>query len=368
MKPMKNRWIAVLLAMLLLASVLPAAALAAGAPSDADLKTPPVISGLEIHDDGEGLVWLEVTVATPANVLAAIDYYENHELGYNQAGYIGQIVLQFSIDGGEWQESGLGYSPNYDQDDDVWNGIFETFYLDELHVDSEVKAWARFVGADADGVPRYSDWSNLLTLNEAVDFTAHSWALPELSEAHALGLIPDCLQGEDLTRPITRAEFAAVSVKLFEAMSMTAAQPAADDPFKDTDDPEVLKAYALGVTNGMSADRFQPDTLISREQTATMLTRVYKKLMLSGWTLSTDSNYAAEFRALFTAPEPFADDAEISAWAKDSVYFMAANGIVNGVGSKRFAPKIVDDGETTLNHATREQALLMSVRTLKNLG
>ncbi len=151
-------------------------------------------------------------------------------------------------------------------------------------------------------------------------------------------------------------------------MSTISVEPAAVNPFTDTDDAEILKAYALGVTNGMSATTFQPDTLISREQTATMLTRVYKKLMLSGWTLETDSSFAADFQALFTAPEPFADDAEISAWAKDSVYFMAANGIVNGVGNNLFAPKIIDDGETTLNHATREQALLMSVRTLKNLG
>ncbi len=197
---------------------------------------------------------------------------------------------------------------------------------------------------------------------------AHSWAKPELEEGAALGLIPDCLQGADLTAPITRAEFAAVSVKLYEALSGTPAEPVAVNPFTDTDDPEVLKAFNIGVTNGMSDTTFEPDTLINREQAATMLTRVYKRLNLEGWTLETDGSFKDAFKALFTMPALFADDGEISSWAKDSVYFMAANGIVNGVGDNCFAPKLVSSGEETLNFATREQALLMSVRTVKNLG
>ena len=127
-----------------------ASVFAANAPSDNDLRTAPIISKLEIHNDNEGYVWLEVTVQTPANVKNAIDYFENHELGYNQAGYIGGIMLQYSIDGCEWEETSLGYSPNYDQNDDNWNGIFETEYLSELHVDSNVKARAYFIGLGRD--------------------------------------------------------------------------------------------------------------------------------------------------------------------------------------------------------------------------
>ena len=197
---------------------------------------------------------------------------------------------------------------------------------------------------------------------------AHSWAEEELKEAASMGLIPDCLNGADLTKPVTRAEFAAVSVKLYESLSGLKAEPVADNPFTDTKDPEVLKAYNVGVTNGTSATTFEPDTLISREQAATMLTRVWKKLNLSDWTLETDGSYASEFKTKFTMPPLFADDADIAGWAKDSVYFMAANGIVNGVGDNIFAPKLVASGEETLNYATREQALLMSVRSAKNLG
>jgi len=366
---MKKHSISLILALLLALSLFPAPAMAATAPTDTDLKTAPTISRLEIHNDGEGFVWLEVTVQTPANVLNAIDYYENHELGYNQAGYIGQIDLQYSIDGGEWQETGIGLSPNYDQDD-PWNGIFETSYLDELHVESEVKARARYTGADAEGNPRYSDWSNLLTLNEKADFTAHDWAQAELAEAAALGLIPDCLKDTDLTKPITRAEFAAVSVKVFESLTGTVAEPAAVNPFSDTKEAEVLKAYNVGVTNGISATTFEPNKLLNREQAATMLTRVYKKVAISGWTLDTDNDYAAQFKASFQQPFAFADDTAISGWAKDSVYFMAANGIINGVGDNKFAPKATTSAEQAAGYAqaTREAALLIAVRMVKNIG
>ena len=201
-------------------------------------------------------------------------------------------------------------------------------------------------------------------------YQASDWAKDELAKAEENQLIPEPLAFQDLTKPITRAEFAAVSVKLYESLSGAAAQPASADTFSDTKDPEVLKAFALGVTNGTDAVKktFEPDTLISREQASTMLTRVWKKLNLTGWTLETDGSFAEEFRTKFAMPDLFADDAEISSWARDSVYFMAANKIVNGVGDNRFAPKTVSSGEETLNFATREQALLMSVRTVKNLG
>ena len=338
---------------------------AANAPSDNDLRTAPIISKLEIHNDNESNVWLEVTVQTPANVKNAIDYFENHELGYNQAGYIGNIMLQYSIDGGEWEESGLGYSPNYDQNDDNWNGIFETEYISELHVDSNVKARAYFNGATADGTPRVSDFSNELVLNEKADFQASTWAQNELAEAEKLNLIPDSLKNGDLTKSITREEFAEVSVKAYEALTGKKATPVASNPFVDTKNTEVLKAYNLGITTGTSATTFEPNALLNREQAATMLTRTYKKATIDGWTIADDSKFPLEY----TKSNTFADDKDISSWAKDSVYFMNANGIINGVGDNKFAPKNTTSAEEAVGYAnaTREQAIIIATRMVKNL-
>ncbi|MCL2463337.1 MAG: hypothetical protein FWF44_11775, partial [Defluviitaleaceae bacterium] len=149
------------------------------------------------------------------------------------------------------------------------------------------------------------------------------WAQTELQKAQSYGLIPDSLKSADLTKPITRAEFAAVSVKLYENLTGKTATPAAINPFTDTNDTDVLKAYNVGITAGTSATTFDPNVILDREQAATMLTRVLKAAYISGWTLATDGNFTLNF----TQPAKFADDAKISEWAKPSVYFAAANNI-----------------------------------------
>jgi hypothetical protein len=192
-----------------------------------------------------------------------------------------------------------------------------------------------------------------------------AWASAELTKADSLGLIPDSLIGADLTKPITRAEFAAVSVKLHENLTGKKATPAAKNPFTDTSDTEVLKAYALGITAGTSADKFSPNVLLNREQAATMLTRVLKAAYIQGWTLPTDGNYTLNY----TKPANFADDAKISDWAKPSVYFMAAGGIISGTGNNNFSPRATTAAEEAANYAsaTREQALAIAVRMVDNL-
>nr|MCR5353784.1 S-layer homology domain-containing protein [Clostridiales bacterium] len=54
---------------------------------------------------------------------------------------------------------------------------------------------------------------------------------------------------------------------------------------------------------------------------------------------------------------------------KPSVYFMAANGIINGIGDGLFAPKATTDAEAAIGYAqaTREQALAIATRMVKNL-
>jgi len=196
--------------------------------------------------------------------------------------------------------------------------------------------------------------------------TGSSWAQAELEKANALGLIPDALKGQDLTRPITRAEFAAVAVKVYENLAGVAAIPAVTNPFTDTNNIDVLKAFNTNLMVGVSGDKFEPNTLLNREQAATALTRVFKRVTMPGWTFATDS----QFTLSYTRPAPFADDAQISAWAKDSVYFMVANNIITGTGNNMFAPRAVTSDEQARGYAqaTREQALLIAVRMVENLG
>ncbi len=192
-----------------------------------------------------------------------------------------------------------------------------------------------------------------------------SWAETEVQLAEQYGLVPDVLLGADLTQPITRAEFAAVAVKVYEKLKKTAAMVGTQNPFSDCSDPDVIRAYNLGIVNGVGGTRFAPDQLLTREQAATMLTRSFKRATLTGWTLPNDSS----FPLVYDMPAPFADDATISGWARDSVYFMAANGIIQGNNGK-FMPRAITPAEEAVGYAqaTREQALLIAVRMVNNLG
>ena len=191
------------------------------------------------------------------------------------------------------------------------------------------------------------------------------WASDEIEIAYDKELIPEILVGEDLTQPITRAEFAAVSVKAYELMANTKALPAVNNPFTDTKDVEVLKAYNTGITTGISATEFAPNALLNREQAATMLTRVFKRATMKGWTIETDT----QFKLDYNKPATFTDDNRISDWAKDSVYFMVANEIINGVGGNKFAPQntTTEEEATGYANATREQALIIATRMVENL-
>lgn len=213
---------------------------------------------------------------------------------------------------------------------------------------------SRWPGADIDAV---------LALNSKP--VTSTWAESEIDRAKEYGLIPEILEGAVMTEPISRLEFAAVAVKTYEKLSGTAALPATVNPFTDCSDQEMLKAYNLNVAVGVAPDTFAPDRLLNREQAATMLTRVFKRATMPGWSYAADAQYPLQF----TQPGRFADDALISDWAKESVYFMAANQIINGVGENTFAPANTTSAQEA-NHyanATREQALAIAVRMVENL-
>lgn len=195
------------------------------------------------------------------------------------------------------------------------------------------------------------------------------WATEEMEKASENGLIPDVLIGKNMTQPITRGEFAAVCVRLFESLAGGRAVMSSECTFEDIYDNEnrnyILKAYNIGAVNGFSATEYCPNELISREQLATMLTRVYKRYANPEWTLAQDAMYTLDYSGVAA----FADDAEISDYAKPSVYFMVKHKVISGIGNNKFAPKNITDTQQAMGYAnaTREQALVMSLRAFEKL-
>ena len=169
------------------------------------------------------------------------------------------------------------------------------------------------------------------------------WAKDEMREADEKGLIPETFMKKDATNPITRLDFAAITVKLYEAISGKKAEPAADNPFTDTSDDYVLKAYALGITKGTSETTFTPNAEITREQMATMIDRALSK---AGINITVDLEYVTKFD----------DDYEMHDWGRHSIYAMAKEEIVKGVGDNKFNP---------LGNAKVEEALAISLRCVE---
>lgn len=173
---------------------------------------------------------------------------------------------------------------------------------------------------------------------------ASSWAKEELEIAHENKLIPESLENLDLTKSITREEFAKIAIKLYEALTGSKVDEVKEKPFTDTNDADVLKAYKLGITNGTTATTFSPNKLITREEMATMMTRTIEK---SGIDVS-DSNSNIKFD----------DDEEMHEWGRAPIYFMANNEIIQGVGNNKFNVK---------GNATREQAIIIANRAVEKL-
>ena len=178
-----------------------------------------------------------------------------------------------------------------------------------------------------------------------------SWAEPYLRRAAELQLYPLSLVDQDAAATVTRAEFAQImvqllgqyerGVKLLYHARLIIAAKGYQNPFSDTDAEAALICYELGLANGIGGGKFGPDGELTREQAVTMLGRL-KELKDHG-----ETRDGSRLLRSVPAAEPFRDDREIAAWARNYVYYMAACGILNGTGDGSFAPK---------QAMTREQA------------
>ncbi len=185
---------------------------------------------------------------------------------------------------------------------------------------------------------------------------ASSWAIPELNQALDAGLIPLILEGENMTRAISREEFAELAVQLYEKAKGAAIVVTIPNPFTDTTNPQIMKAYQVGITAGTSATKFSPDTLITREQCATMLYRTIKAIIPGG-----DYSIAG-------VPD-FLDQRHIAGWAVEGTKYMSKMGIILGNTRGEFMPKPLTDAHRASGYgmATREAAVLMTIRTHESI-
>ncbi|MHA7966975.1 S-layer homology domain-containing protein [Paenibacillus sp. CAU 1782] len=237
-----------------------------------------------------------------------------------------------------WGDNGHGYSKIMD---DV-SSIFQ-----EYAVRTNGEVFTIEVSENGSLLPRKIMNGNGLSTKPAAKIhegkifkDASDWALVDLRSARTSGLtLP--VQELSYNKAITREKFSEIAVKLYENLAQKSAPSSNKNPFKDTNNPEILKAYELGIVKGTSATTFSPQANITREEVATILKRTVD---IAGKSLQKGSI------------KNFSDYAQISSWAKDAVSAMSAANIVKGLSETTFAPK---------QNTTIEQAVIMANRLVK---
>ncbi len=306
----------------------------------------PVLKSADLKQYPDGMPYFNII-----SDIAHVDFKTLNSISGNAV----KSEVWLNVDNGGWK---LCYSGGFNEMFDVIG--MESYFGLKDNYDSDVYQikfrysfdYYNYSAAGKSGVI-YSPFSNVLSNGMSAYSNASNWAKTELDKANGYGLIPKSLIGADMTRPITREEFAGLAVKLYEKTTETAATAASPNPFTDTANPEILKAFKLGVTAGTSVTTFAPKELTNREQVATMLSRAIR-IMAPGSDFSTDG-----------APA-FTDQKDISSWALEHVLYMAKLGIIKGSDGK-FMPKAITTAQTSAGYATttREQAIAMSVRSFE---
>ncbi len=177
------------------------------------------------------------------------------------------------------------------------------------------------------------------------------WAEPFVKAMLLEGLASEeLLDSSKMQHPITREEFAELTVRLYARANNQKIDDLIEwNPFADSDNKMVAKAYNIGIASGTGFNEkeqrlFSPSNLVTRQEIAVMLV---KELKLLGEDTSSfgDMNYS--------------DEDAVAAWAYDAVDFASDSGILTGVGNNQVAP--------TAN-ATREQALVLIHKIASKYG
>ena len=164
------------------------------------------------------------------------------------------------------------------------------------------------------------------------DVQSH-WAKEDISILYNLNIVNGM---DDVTfapeNPVTRAQFVTMLAKAFNLDSKSTISPFRDVKSTDWYFESVMAAFENGITKGDEGNNFNPGSLITRQDMATL---AYRAAKAAGKEFKTDD------------PVLFDDHASISAYAVESVYAMRSASVINGMSEDIFEP---------LGNATRAQA------------
>ena len=169
-----------------------------------------------------------------------------------------------------------------------------------------------------------------------------SWAEIYVSDArNSYHILPDSLESGDYTKNITREEFCELAYKTLEAKTGITISSHSSS-FTDTDNAYIITLHDVGIIKGKSNTVFAPDDLLTREEAATILSRMADDMKLT----------------LFKSTMLYTDANKISNWAQEGVEHVSGICVMNGMGNGLFSPK---------SYYTKEQAIATMIRLINNV-
>lgn len=171
------------------------------------------------------------------------------------------------------------------------------------------------------------NFSNNSGVNNAAvvfsDLKEAQWAQESILYLYNKGIVNGISKGVFApNKTITRAEFVkmallALNVEIDDSLVSVYEDVSENDWYYDY----VITAHNNGYVMGVGNNKFSPDSLIERQNMATVLYRMIGSPQIVDNQLS------------------FVDSYQVSDYAKDAVNYFSCNGIINGTGDGRFNPK-----------------------------
>lgn len=155
------------------------------------------------------------------------------------------------------------------------------------------------------------------------------WAEDGVLRMDQLGLIPDRVKENSMAGTISRGDLCKMVMNSYKLLTGTTDEDLGipEDVFTDTDDTDVLNAYALGIINGRGAGIFDPDSPISRQDFFTISCNFLRAV---------DYWYVDDIcRSLKAYP----DGGQVSRYAQHPTQVMIAIGAVQGDDTGALNPR-----------------------------
>lgn len=157
------------------------------------------------------------------------------------------------------------------------------------------------------------------------DINSVPWAVTAITDLYHKGVVAGIGDGTfEPLRNVTRAEFVKMLVIAFQFNIMDTDAGFSDINTSDWCSKYVSTAKQNDLVKGVSETEFGANTLINREQMATML---HRAIISKGHELE-----------LSEATISFLDESDISSYSKEAINYLCKSGAINGVGDNKFAP------------------------------